>query len=101
VVAGGSLGILIPPSVIFIIYGIATEQSIGKLFAAGILPGILLSLLFCIAIMIWAHFRPEIAPPGGKNEFQKEGVSPIRCFRNRLTLFACDGRALLGYFHPD
>ena len=41
VAAGGSLGILIPPSVIFIVYGIMTEQSIGKLFAAGILPGIL------------------------------------------------------------
>ena len=45
VAAGGSLGILIPPSVIFIVYGIMTEQSIGKLFLAGILPGLLLSVL--------------------------------------------------------
>jgi TRAP-type C4-dicarboxylate transport system permease large subunit len=50
VAAAGSLGILIPPSVIFIVYGILTEQSIGKLFAAGILPGILLCLLFLLTI---------------------------------------------------
>jgi tripartite ATP-independent transporter DctM subunit len=50
VAAGGSLGILIPPSVIFIVYGIMTEQSIGKLFAAGIFPGILLALLFSLSI---------------------------------------------------
>ncbi|HPV30768.1 MAG TPA: TRAP transporter large permease subunit, partial [Deltaproteobacteria bacterium] len=50
VAAGGSLGILIPPSVIFIVYGILTEQSIGELFLAGILPGVLLTLFFVAAI---------------------------------------------------
>ncbi|WP_028322169.1 TRAP transporter large permease [Desulfatiglans anilini] len=62
VASGGSLGILIPPSVIFIVYGIQTEQSIGKLFMAGILPGILLSILFILTIYIWVSLRPEIAP---------------------------------------
>ena len=52
VCAGGTLGILIPPSVVLIIYGLQTEQSIGKLFVAGILPGILLSLLFIVTIFI-------------------------------------------------
>ncbi len=52
IVAGGTLGILIPPSVVLILYGVAVEQSIGKLFVAGIIPGILLTLLFCIWIMI-------------------------------------------------
>jgi len=55
VAAGGSLGILIPPSVIFIIYGILTEQSIGKLFVAGVVPGILLSALFGLTIYIWVR----------------------------------------------
>ena len=50
VAAGGSLGILVPPSVVFIIYGIMTEQSIGKLFMAGILPGLLLAGLFILAL---------------------------------------------------
>lgn len=52
IVAGGTLGILIPPSVVLILYGVAVEQSIGKLFAAGIIPGILLTLLFCLWIVI-------------------------------------------------
>jgi C4-dicarboxylate transporter DctM subunit len=52
IAAGGTLGILIPPSVVLIIYGIQTEQSIGKLFVAGILPGILLSALFIVTIFI-------------------------------------------------
>ena len=52
VAAAGSLGVLIPPSTVFIIYGILVEESIGKLFAAGILPGILLTLLFMIAVSI-------------------------------------------------
>ena len=62
VAAGGVLGVLIPPSVIFIVYGMATQQSIGKLFIAGILPGILLMLLYMAVIFIWARRRPEIGP---------------------------------------
>ena len=62
VAAGGSLGILIPPSVIFIVYGIMTEQSIGKLFLAGILPGLLLSVLFVLTITIWVSIKPDMAP---------------------------------------
>ena len=52
VAAGGTLGILIPPSVTLILYGIAAEQSIGQLFAGGILPGIVISFLFCVWIFI-------------------------------------------------
>ncbi|MCX7634954.1 MAG: TRAP transporter large permease subunit, partial [Syntrophales bacterium] len=66
VASGGSLGILIPPSTIFIIYGIMTEQSVGKLFMAGILPGIVLALLFIVVVYVWTRIQPEIcaqAPP--------------------------------------
>ena len=62
VAAGGTLGILIPPSVIFLIYGFLTEQSIGKLFLAGILPGILLTVLFIITIAIVTWRDPKLAP---------------------------------------
>jgi C4-dicarboxylate transporter, DctM subunit len=64
VAAAGSLGILIPPSVIFIVYGILTEQSIGKLFAAGILPGIVLSVLFILTVYIRVRMNPALAPVG-------------------------------------
>lgn len=63
IAAGGTLGILIPPSGIFIIYGIMTEQSIGKLFAAGILPGILLAALFMATIYITVRINPKLVPP--------------------------------------
>jgi tripartite ATP-independent transporter DctM subunit len=63
IAAGGTLGILIPPSVIMVIYGIMTETSIGKLFAAGIIPGLLATVLLCGAVM-WITWRdPEAGPP--------------------------------------
>jgi C4-dicarboxylate transporter, DctM subunit len=100
IVAGGSLGILIPPSVIFIIYGIATEQSIGKLFAAGILPGILLSFFFCVTIFIWARLRPEVAPRGRKTTF-KEKVFALSGITETLLLFLLVmGGLFLGFFTP-
>ena len=62
VAAGGTLGIMIPPSGAFIIYGALTEISIGALFAAGIIPGIMLTLLFSVYIALRAIKDPEIAP---------------------------------------
>jgi C4-dicarboxylate transporter, DctM subunit len=63
IAAGGTLGILIPPSVIMVIYGIMTETSIGKLFAAGIIPGFLATVLLCGAV-VWITWRdPEAGPP--------------------------------------
>lgn len=62
VAAGGTLGILIPPSIPMIIYGAMTETSIPKLFAAGILPGLVLALFYMTAILIMAVRNPKIAP---------------------------------------
>ena len=86
VAAGGSLGILIPPSVVFIIYGIMTEQSIGKLFMAGIVPGIILTLLFMLVVMIWAIIDPEVAPRGPRSSF-KEKVASLSGVIETLILF--------------
>jgi tripartite ATP-independent transporter DctM subunit len=66
VAAGGTLGFLIPPSSGFVIYAILTEQSIGKLFIAGILPGILLTALFLVTVAIITHYKPDSGPAGGK-----------------------------------
>lgn len=63
VAAGGALGILIPPSVIFVIYGVATEQSIARLFLAGIGPGILLTAFYMLAILIMTKRNPALGPP--------------------------------------
>ncbi len=100
VAAGGSLGILIPPSVIFIIYGIMTEQSIGKLFMAGILPGILLTVLFIITVIIWAVLKPDLAPRGPKTTL-KEKLSSLSGLVETLVLFAVVmGGLFLGFFTP-
>jgi C4-dicarboxylate transporter DctM subunit len=60
--AGGNLSFLIPPSILFIIYGITTETPIGPLFMAGILPGILMALLFCVAVYIVCRIDPKAGP---------------------------------------
>jgi len=63
IVAGGTLGILIPPSSFLIFYGMLTEQSIGKLLIAGIIPGVLLALAYMLTVYLWVIFKPEQAPP--------------------------------------
>lgn len=64
IAAGGTLGIMIPPSTIFVIYGIMTETNIGKLFAAGIVPGIVCTILMCCAIAFIVRRHPEAGPAG-------------------------------------
>lgn len=67
--AGGTLGILIPPSMGFIMYAIVTEESIGRLFIAGIIPGLLLATIFAFMLMFIAVKWPHMAPRGDKVEF--------------------------------
>jgi C4-dicarboxylate transporter, DctM subunit len=62
IAAGGSLGILFPPSIILVIYAAIAEQSVPKLFAAGLLPGLLLTVLYIIVAVVVAHLRPQEAP---------------------------------------
>jgi tripartite ATP-independent transporter DctM subunit len=62
IAAGGTLGILIPPSAGFVVYAILTEESIGRLFMAGVFPGVLLSALFMLAIYVMTRRRPELGP---------------------------------------
>jgi tripartite ATP-independent transporter DctM subunit len=73
--AGGALGILIPPSIIMIIYGMICQVSVGRLFAGGLVPGILLALMFCAYILIRCKIHPEDGPPaptGGRDLTFKE-----------------------------
>lgn len=100
VAAAGSLGILIPPSTIFIVYGILTEQSIGRLFVAGVFPGIVLSLLFMmvVAFLVWRN--PSIAPAGAPTTWRQK-LMGLTGILEMLVLFAlCIGGLFLGWFSP-
>jgi len=100
IAAGGSLGILVPPSVIFIIYGIMTEQSIGKLFVAGVLPGILLTLFFVISIVVTTLMNPQLAPRGPKTEW-KDKLASLSGLIDTLILFMMVmGGLFSGLFTP-
>jgi len=71
----GTLGVVLPPSVVLILYGILTETSIGKLFLAGILPGLLTAFSFIITIFVWCKINPSIGPKGEKATWKERIAS--------------------------
>ncbi len=98
--AGGTLGILIPPSMGFIFYAIVTEESIGKLFMAGIVPGILLAGLYIISIYIIAKKNPAMAPRGEQFSWKEKFIS-LKGVLGMLFLFLLIlGGILGGVFSP-
>ena len=100
VAAAGSLCILIPPSTIFIIYGIMTEQSIGKLFVAGVFPGIILAILFIIVIALLCWRNPNLAPAGTATSW-KEKIGGLVGVIETMVLFCLVIAGLfLGWFSP-
>jgi len=100
VAAGGSLGILIPPSVIFVVYGIMTGQSIGKLFVAGIFPGILLALLFMLTVYIRVQLNPGLAPPGPKTTLREKARSFTGVLEALIIFAFVMGGLFFGIFVP-
>ena len=100
VAASGTLGILIPPSTILIVYGILTEESIGKLFIAGVLPGIMLSLAFVAVVAILCLRNPQLGPPGIPTSF-KQKVRAVNGIIEAIILFLLTiGGLFLGWFSP-
>ncbi len=98
--AGGTLGILIPPSIGFIFYALVTEESVGKLFIAGMIPGILLTFLFIISILCIALIRPDLAPKGEPCSWKEKFVS-LKGVIGMLILFVIIlGGILAGIFSP-
>ena len=98
VASAGSLGILIPPSTVFILYGILVEESIGKLFASGILPGVLLTLLFLATVVVVCRRNPALAPPGPRTSW-KDKMKAVPGVIEPLILFVfVVGGLLYGWF---
>lgn len=102
--AGGTIGVLIPPSVIMLIYGILTETSIGDLFIAGIVPGLLLTLFFMITILVMTRINPASAPdaqPRADDGEQPPQNSAIKKVWATLLLFTMViGGIYAGIFTP-
>ena len=101
IAAGGALGVLIPPSVIFIVYGIATEQSVGRLFMAGIFPGILLMFLYIITILLLTLRQPALGPVGPKVSWKERAQALRGGLLEVLVIFSVSmGGLFAGWFTP-
>ena len=100
IVSAGTMGILIPPSMGLILYGLLTEQSVGKLFMAGFLPGLLLTILFVLAITIITAYRPQAGPAGPKTSFKEKISSLKKTWHVVLLFFLVLGGIYAGIFTP-
>jgi C4-dicarboxylate transporter DctM subunit len=101
IASAGVIGILIPPSTIFIVYGILTEQSIGSLFAAGILPGIVLTIFFIITVFVVAFKNKDIAPSGEMSTMSQK-IRALWRISDIFLLFALSvGGLFLGWYSPN
>jgi C4-dicarboxylate transporter, DctM subunit len=99
-VSGGTLGILIPPSFMFILYGILTETSIGQLFIAGIIPGILQAAFYMVVIYVLCKRKPELGPRGPVSTFKEKIMAFGTCGEIiGLTVLVMVGIAV-GWFTP-
>ena len=100
VASGGGIGMIMPPSVVLIIYGILTEQSIGQLFVAGIFPAILVTILFIITIYIRCSINPEQGPCGEKFTWAEKFKSLLGLGETLAVFTLVIGGIFIGLFTP-
>jgi tripartite ATP-independent transporter DctM subunit len=100
IAAGGTLGILIPPSLGFIIYGLMAEESIGRLFTAGILPGILLIILTVLMTTARCQLNPKLGPSGGPTTFKEKIISLKGLWAPAILFLVIMGGLYTGFFTP-
>ncbi|MEC7760667.1 MAG: TRAP transporter large permease [Pseudomonadota bacterium] len=100
IAAGGTLGFLIPPSTGFVIYAILTEQSIGRLFMAGILPGLVLTLLFIAVIWLVSWFDPAAGPRGARVSVRERFRVLAKAGPILLVIVVSIGGIYVGVFTP-
>ena len=101
VAAGGTLGYLIPPSSGFVIYAVLTEQSIARLFIAGIIPGLLLTGLFLLTIALWTRLRPAAGPAGEASDQARRWASLRRTSVFALVVLVTIGGIYGGVMTPE
>ena len=100
IAAGGSIGILIPPSVILIIYGVIAQQSIGKLFLAGFIPGVLEAVFYIFTIVVLVQINPHLGPRGPQTNFRDKMISLVRVWEVVLLFLCVIGGIYAGVFTP-
>jgi len=97
----GTLGVIIPPSVVLIIYGIITEQSIGQLFLAGMIPGLIIAVFFIGIIYGWGKINPKIAPRAERSTWKERMRSLPEVFWVLLVFLIVVGGIMMGFFTPS
>jgi C4-dicarboxylate transporter DctM subunit len=100
VVTGGTLGTVMPPSVVIIVIGLQTEQSIARLFLGGILPAILLGMLFVLTILLLCRLNPTFGPPGPKTTFTEKVKSLTGVIEAVAIFVLVMGGLFIGFFTP-
>ncbi|NVK20504.1 MAG: TRAP transporter large permease [Methylocystaceae bacterium] len=100
IAAGGTLGILIPPSVILVVYGLLTETSIGELFMAGLIPGLLGIVLYMVAIAVTVRMDPSLGPKGEKSTWKERLIAFRDVWAIGLLFVIVMGGIYLGIFTP-
>jgi tripartite ATP-independent transporter DctM subunit len=101
VAAGGGLGMIMPPSVVMIVYGVLTEQSIGALFVAGIIPAVVMTVMFIIAIYVWCRFAPDQGPRGESFTWKQKLQSLTGMLDTLAVFFLVMGGMFIGLFTPN
>ncbi|WP_404383145.1 TRAP transporter large permease [Caenispirillum salinarum] len=100
IAAGGTLGVLIPPSILLVIYGILTQTSIGQLFIGAIIPGVIGAVLYGLAIIFRVKFAPELAPPTPRATWRQRIASVRRIWGVALLFALVIGGIYVGWFSP-
>jgi tripartite ATP-independent transporter DctM subunit len=100
VAAGGTLGILIPPSLILMIYAIIAQQSVSKLFAAALVPGLILTALYIVVVQVMVRLWPEHAPPPGEDISTGSLRSLLKVWHVVVLFVVTLGGIYLGFFSP-
>jgi tripartite ATP-independent transporter DctM subunit len=100
VAAGGTLGVLIPPSILLVLYGLLTQSSIGQLFMAAIIPGLLGALLYAFAIIIRVRLDPSLAPPASRTPWPERLRLLARVWQVLALFLLVIGGIYAGWFSP-